>query len=69
MISPIFLHKVALIPGHPNPNRGTSRPFPAKDTGNGALHKIFVRDIPGPGSLMSNEYPAQKLNLWAVFPS
>ena len=33
----------------------------------GHLHKVFVRDIPTSGSLMSQEYPGQKLCLLAIF--
>ena len=39
----------------------------SKTTDRGHLLKVFVRDIPTSGSLMSQEYPAQKLYLWAVF--
>ena len=33
----------------------------SKTTEKGRLHKVFVRDIPTSGPLMSQEYPAQKL--------
>ena len=39
----------------------------SKTTEKGHLHKVFVRDIPTSGSRMSQEYPAQKLYVWAVF--
>ena len=42
------------IPGHPGHSL-------SKTTEKGHLHKVFVRDIPTSGSLMSQEYPAQKL--------
>ena len=40
----------------------------SKTTEKGHLHKVFLRDIPTSGSLMSQEYPAQKLYVWAAFP-
>ena len=40
------------IPGYPG------HPL-SKTTEKGHLHKVFVRDIPTSGSLMSQEYPAQ----------
>ena len=42
------------ILGHPNHSL-------SKTTEKGHLHKVFVRDIPTSGSLMSQEYPAQQL--------
>ena len=44
------------IPGHPIHSL-------SKTTAKGHLHQVFVRDIPTSGSLMSQEYPAQKLYL------
>ena len=48
------------IPGHPSHSL-------SKTTEKGNLHKVFVRDIPTSGSRMSQEYPAQKLYVWAAF--
>ena len=48
------------IPGHPGHSV-------SKTTEKGQLHKVFVRDVPTSGSRMSQEYPAQKLYVQAVF--
>ena len=48
------------IPEHPGHSL-------SKTTEKCHLHKVFVRDIPTSGSRMSQEYPAQKLYVWAVF--
>ena len=75
------MHPTQRTPGvHPNP--GTSQPksrhplLKFKTTEKGALHKVYVRDLPGPGSgisrrgsLMSQEHPAQELYLLVGFLS
>ena len=55
-------------PGRPGPNPGHAGHSLSKTTAKGHLHKVVVRDILTSWSLMSQECPAQKLYLYAVFP-
>ena len=59
-----FLAKSFSDPGtSPPKSRGHPGHSLSKTTEKGALHKVFVQDIPTSGSLMSQEYPAQNLCL------